>query len=366
MAVCITDVTTDERALRPFLDLPASVYEDDPYFCASPRSAVLTDLRRDAFAGAQRIFVAEDDGRPVARVVARRSHKLTDDAGRPLGTLGLFEALDHPEAVKELFETSIGWLRDTGAGTVVGPMNGDTWHSYRLSIGPFDYPPFLMEPYNPRYYPELWERCGFTTLESYYSQRVEDVQALMNGLERKHERALSNGYTMRQLDSSRFLEELETIYDLSRESFADSFLYSEIPLREFIDMYAGAKRLVDPELTWFAHAPDGSAAGFLFVLPDKLRAVAAMRGRRDALALLRFALARGKADAFNIKTAGVARAHRRMGLFAALTFCACGAAVRKGYRVVNLCLIKEGNPSGALADSLAKVLRRYVLYKYTG
>lgn len=366
MTVSITDATTDKRALKRFLDLQASIYEDDPYFCASPRSAVLTDLSRDAFAGAQRILVAEDDGRPVARVVARRSHKLTDDAGRPLGTLGFFEALDHPEAVKKLFETSIGWLRDTGAGTIIGPMNGDTWHSYRLSIGPFDYPPFLMEPYNPPYYPKLWEHCGFTALESYYSQRVEDLQALMNGLEKKHERALSSGYTMRQLDSSRFLQELETIYDLSRESFAGNFLYSEIPLREFIDMYAGAKRLVDPELTWFAQAPDGSTAGFVFGLPDEFRAVAAMRGRRDALAFLRFALAKGKADAFNIKTAGVARAHRRMGLFAALTFCACGAAVRKGYRVVNLCLIKEGNPSGILADSLAKVLRRYVLYKYEG
>lgn len=366
MAISITDATTDDRALKLFLGLPASVYEGDRHFCASPRSAVLTELGRDAFAGAQRILVAEDDGRPVARVVARRSYRLTDDAGRPHATLGFFEALDHPEAVKELLETSIGWLRDTGAGTIVGPMNGDTWHSYRFSIGPFDRPPFLMEPYNPPYYPELWKPCGFTTLETYYSQRVEDVQALMSGLEKKHERALSNGYTMRRLDLDRFLDELGIIYDLSRESFAESLLYSEISLDEFISLYAGAKRLLDPDLTWFAHAPDGSTAGFLFTFPDELRAVAAMRGRRDPLALLRFALTRGKAEAVNIKTAGVARAHRRMGLFAALTFCACREAVRKGYRAVNLCLIKEDNPSGALADSLAKVLRRYVLYKYTG
>lgn len=366
MAITITDATTDERALKLFLDLPASVYQDDPCFCASPRSAVLRDLRRDAFVGAQRILVAEDDGRPVARVVARRSLKLIDDAGRPHGMLGFFEALEHAEAVRELLETSIGWLSDTGAGTVVGPMNGDTWHSYRFNIGPFDYPPFLMEPYNPPYYPELWERCGFTTLETYYSQRVENIQALMSGLEQKHERALSNGYTMRRLDSHRFLEELETIYVLSGESFADNFLYSEISLREFISLYAGAKRLLDPDLTWLTHAPDGSTAGFLFALPDEFRAVAAMRGRRDPLALLRFALTRGKADAINIKSAGVARAHRRTGLFAALTFCACREAVRKGHRAVNLCLIKEGNPSGALADSVAKVLRRYVLYKYAG
>jgi hypothetical protein len=221
-----------------------------------------------------------------------------------------------------------------------------------------------MEPYNPPYYPELWERCGFRTLETYYSQRVGDVRAFRDGLEAKHERALSAGYTMRQLDQRRFLEELESIYEISRESFASNFLYSEISLADFIGMYSGARKLVDPDLTWFALAPDGSTAGFLFALPDEQRAVAAMRGRRDPLALVRFALARGRAEAVNIKTAGVAREHRRMGLFAALTFCACREVVRKGYGVVNLCLIKEGNPSGALADSLAEVLRRYVLYEY--
>ncbi|HYW69080.1 MAG TPA: hypothetical protein VE960_05690 [bacterium] len=366
MAVSLLDATTDELALRPFLSLPDAVYDGDPYFCPSPRSSVLADLRRDEFAGAQRITVAVEEGRPVARVVARRSLKLTDSSGRPLGMLGFFEALDRPDAVREMLESSIGWLREEGAGSVVGPMNGDTWHSYRFNIGPHEHPPFLMEPHNPPYYPGLWERLGFVALETYYSQRVGDIRALAEGLEAKHERALAKGYTMRKLDSNHFLEELKTIHGLSRESFADNFLYSDIPVREFTRMYAGARKLLDPDLTWFATAPDGSTAGFLFAFPDAIEAVAAMRGRRHPLALLRFAMMRGRADTINIKTAGVARAHRRMGLFAALTFCACREAVRKGYSTVNLCLIKEGNPSGVLADSLAEILRRYVLYEYTG
>ena len=364
MAISIIDATTDQRARALFLGLPASVYEGDTCYCATPRHAAIADLDRDEFANTQRVLVAEDGGRPVARVVARRSHKLMDDSGRPHGMLGFFEALNHPEAVKDILGAAIGWLRSTGAGSIVGPMNGDTWHSYRFNVGPFEHPPFLMEPYNPPYYPELWERCGFKVLETYYSQRVDDIQALADSLEKKHERALSNGYTMRRLDSGSFLEELEIIHRLSLESFADNFLYPEIPLREFTNMYAGAKRLLDPDLTWFAEAADGGIAGFLFAFPDELKAVASMGGKRSPLALLRFAVARGHADAINIKTAGVARDHRRMGLFAALMFCAVREAIRKGYRATNLCLIKEGNPSGILADSLAEILRRYVLYEY--
>lgn len=366
MTVSIADAATSDRTLRRFLDLPAAVYKGDPYYCALPRQAVLKDVMRETFAGHQRVLLAEVGGRPAARIVARRSRDLTGEDGRPFGTLGFFEAHNEPEAVDELLDASIGWLRDAGAGTIVGPMNGDTWHSYRFSMGPYDRPPFLMEPYNPPYYLEMWERRGFTRLETYYSQRVEDARALMEGQAKKHERALANGYTMRRLDAGRFLEELEAIHALSRESFADNFLYSEITLEEFVGMYSGARRLLDPDMTWFAVAPDGSNAGFLFAFPDERRAVAAMRGRRDPLALVRFALARGKADAVNIKTAGVASAHRRMGLFAAMTHCALREALRKGYGAVNLCLIKDGNPSGALADSLASVLRRYVLYQYTG
>jgi len=366
MAISVVDLSTDARGLGPFLDLPSAVYKGDPHYCASPRGAVLEDVARDEFKDDQRVLVATDDGTPVARLVARRSLKLRDDEGRPHGMLGFFEALDRPRAVDAILREGVRWLRETGAGVIVGPMNGDTWHSYRFNTGPFEAPPFLMEPYNPPYYPTLWERFGFSVLETYYSQRVLDVRVFADSLESKHERAVANGYEMRRLDSNRFIEELETIHTLSTESFADNFLYSDIPLREFLRMYSGARRLLDPDLTWFAVAPDGSTAGFLFGFPDEFRAVAAMRGKRGALASLRFLSARGETDTVNIKTAGVARAHRRMGLFAALMHCACTEALRKGFRAVNLCLIKEGNPSGVPAEAFATILRRYALYQYTG
>jgi hypothetical protein len=366
MALSIIDVAGDRKGLKLFLELPGYIYATDPYYCPSPKNAVLAELARGEFAEAQRTLVAIDNGRPAARVVARLSPALRDEDGRPLGMLGFFEALEDTEAVGQIIEESVRWLRDAGAGTIVGPMNGDTWHSYRFSTGPFDSAPFLMEPHNPPYYPEMWEDCGFEVLETYYSQHVTDARAFADGLEEKHERAASAGYTMRRLDAGRFVEELEVIHRISSESFAGNFLYSDIPLAEFVRMYAGARRLLDPDLTWFAQAPDGTVAGFLFAFPDELKAVAAMRGRRDPFALLRFMRARGGADTVNIKTAGVARSHRRMGLFAAMTFRALREAHRKGYGAVNLCLIKDGNPSGILAESLATVLRHYALYRYAG
>ena len=52
-------------------------------------------------------------------------------------------------------------------------MDGDTWHRHRLNVGPFDDPPFLLEPYNPPYYPEIWEEAGFQVLARYFSKQVD-------------------------------------------------------------------------------------------------------------------------------------------------------------------------------------------------
>jgi len=351
------------RNLETFLGLPAEVNRDDPGYVASTRKDVLASLFRADFQGAQRAWVAVDGGRPAARIVARRSPTLRDESGLPFGMLGFFEALPGSEdAVARLFEAGISWLRESGAGEVIGPMDGDTWHKHRLNVGPWDDPPFLLEPWNPPYYPALWESHGFTVLERYLSQRVE-AGPVADFLEPKRQAALAAGYRLRRLDPARFQDELRTIYRISVRIFARNFLYTDIPEEEFFALYAGARSLLDPDLVWFAQSPDGEDVAFLFAFPDRFRAVAAMRGRRDPLALLRFFLHRNEADAVNMKTIGVLPEHRRAGLGAALMGQAHRVAREKGYRFANHCLFREGNPSGEMDGGTGRVMRSYHLYR---
>lgn len=354
------DVAAD-RNLESFLGLPAEVYRDDPGYAAPTRKDVLASLFRPDFAGAQRAWVALENGRPAARIVARRSPTLRDENGLPLGMLGFFEALPGSDPAK-LFEAAIAWLRETGAGAILGPMDGDTWHRHRLNVGPWDDPPFLLEPWNPPYYPALWESHGFTVLERYCSKRV-DAGLVADFLEPKRQAALAAGYRLRRLDPRRFREELRTIYSISVRIFARNFLYTDIPEEEFLALYAGARSLLDPDLVWFAQTPSGEDVGFLFAFPDRFRAVAAMRGRRDPLALLRFLLHRNEADAVNMKTVGVLPEHRRAGLGAALMGQGHRIAHEKGYRFANHCLFRAGNPSGEMDGGAGRVMRQYHLYR---
>lgn len=309
----MTEVRED---LEAFLRLPERVYAGDPFYIPT---------RREEVGRAHRFWVAMEGSEPVARVAAWRSPAL--------GVLGLFEALDgHPDAVAELFREAVGWL---DRETIVGPMDGDTWHRYRLNVGPFGEPPFLFEPYNPPYYADLWTANGFEVLERYYSKRV-DPAAVAAFLE---DRRNVTGYRLRSLDRERFQDELRVVYELSRRIFDRNFLYTEISAEEFLRLYDGAERLIDPDLVLFAHAPDGQPAGFLFAYPDRGGAV-------------------------DFKTLGVLPGHRRSGVAAALFHEGHRRAVEKGFRIANHCLFKEGNPSGDLDGGAGTLLRTYHLYRY--
>jgi GNAT superfamily N-acetyltransferase len=366
MEISVRNLETDERALRPFLELPSHVYRNDPDYCTPFRDSVLAGIARDSFEGRQQAIIAEDEGRTVARLVARVSPVLRDDGGEPIGMLGFFESLDHPAAVRELFRTAVEWLRSRGAGTIVGPIDGDTWHSYRLPVGPWEKRPFLMEPYNPAYYPDLWEANGFTVLERYYSLRVDDLAASVQRLEPKHRRVLESGYRLEKLRVERFDRELERLYELSCNIFRGNFLYSEIPRKRFVELYSGARQLVDPDLVCFAVAPDGEDAGFLFAMPDRFRAVAALRGSKGPMAKLRFLALRNRTDTVNLKSLGVLERHQRYGVGTALMYHGYKTSMDKGYRAANMCLILEDNPSGTLHGGKRNVLRRYHLYRWTG
>jgi GNAT superfamily N-acetyltransferase len=352
--------------LEAFLALPEEVYQGDPLYLPVPRADVLAGLRRPEFAGAQQAFLASDGDRPLARLVARRSPALRDEAGLPIGVLGFFEAMPgNQEAVNALFAAAVHWLRETGAGQIVGPMDGDTWHRYRLNAGPFNEPPFLLEPYNPPYYPALWEDAGFRVLET-YSSTWADTAAVARRLEPRHREALAAGYRLRPFTALLFEDELTIIYELSRQVFAGNFLYTEITEDEFIALYAGARPLIDPGLIWFARSPEGQDVGFLFAYPDHFRAVAALQGRRDLAAKLRFLWHRRGTKTVNVKTLGVLPEHRRSGVGAALMHRVHVEALERGLHRANHCLFRDGNPSGGMAGEGAKLLRKYHLYELPG
>lgn len=187
--------------------------------------------------------------------------------GERVGCLGHYQAESSGAAVLQL---ALAKLREAGCTLAIGPMDGNTWRSYRFVTDPGTEPPFFLEPANPPDYPRHWVEAGFAPLAHYSSSRVQLAE--YRDLGAIEWRLADRKVRIRSLDPARFHEELERIYEVSRIGFADNFLYTPIGKEEFIAMYSQVEPLIIPELVLIAESEEGEPAGFMFTIPDALEA----------------------------------------------------------------------------------------------
>lgn len=366
MSVRIDEIEgTTDKAVQRMLALRERVYAADEAYCPPFEGTLERGLRQPVYAAGQRIFVARRPGEDVACAVVRRPEKLQLE-GQSVATIGDFEALDDREAVTQLLSHAAQWALEQGSQVVIGPMNGDTWHRYRWSLGPRDEPPFLMEPYNPSYYPELWEQAGFEILQTYHSRRVDDLEEVARRHRPRWAEARALGYRIEPMTKGTFDAALDRVYEMVRDIFADGFLYTPMRRNSFKKLYDGADAILDGRLSFFLVDRHGEDAGFAFVFPDYAQAVAAMNGDQTLWAKAKF-LMRRRTDTANIKTIGIMPEHRGQGLSSAMAHKYFDAIATAGYERANICLIHDENEGSIKIDGgLGRVLRRYALYQWAG
>jgi len=340
----IVDFDFEPDLLSRFLSFPQLHYASNPNWLPDSGEAHLLAANQPApSAGLWRNFLAiePDGGRIRGRVTAIVNAHLADENGRPFGQLGFFECVDEAPVARALVESALAWLRANtpDTQTVLAPMNFDSWHSYRWRVSGFDQPTFAREPYNPPYYPALFEALGFAPIAFYVTKTVVEPAPLLAAWEPYHARALAQGFTFRLLNVNALREELSLIYRLSLTMFREHLFFIEISESEFIALYAGTGAGLDPEMLIFLLDPAGVPVGLSFTFPDH-------RYRNTA----------------NMKTGGVLPAWRGTGVGAALAYEAYQRLVKKGFTRMNHCLMREGNRFDQFDRGAATVSRRYRLY----
>ena len=364
MALKVVSVEVNSAQMCEFYGLPEKIYGKDPFYSKPFEDSVKRSVERECFRDRQRILLSYDGENAVARLIARVSPELKDEKGCPIGMIGFFESLENADAVKLILKEAAVWLKNVGAGEIIGPMDGDTWHRYRFNMGPFDTRPFMMEPYNPAYYPALWEKNGFEMLSYYYSKHVPDSAQAAEKTEKFLKRTGKGGFTFRRFRVDDFEGEMKILYGLSCAIFSDNYLYTKISESDFLEMYAGSRSILNPGLIWFSQDKNGRYAGFVYSFPDYFKAVSAMNGRNGIISKLKFLMNKSAADTLNVKTLGVIPEHRGSGLVMALMHKAYASGLAAGFRKANLCLIREGNSSGRVDMDSGHVSRKYNLYRF--
>ena len=197
--------------------------------------------------------------------------------GRRIGCIGGFVANDE-ESARQLLVGAVSRLREAGCHIAVGPMNGNTWRRHRFVIESSGRGCFLLEPRNSPEHPGWWERAGFSVLSRYSSSVIPlDGGGVISPAVRS--RLVRSGVIVRKLVSSRYEDELRSIFVVSLKSFANNFLYMPLAEDEFIAAYQKVRDHVDSDFVRIAER-DGVPCGFVFGVPDL---EAAARGEKPAI-----------------------------------------------------------------------------------
>ncbi len=167
-----------------------------------------------------------------------------------------------PEAGARLLATAADRARSKGATALIGPMEGDTWHAYRLISVRGDQPPFLMEPTSAAHDQAAFVAAGFDTISSYFS-----ASASLSGLPgpQPQDTAL---FTLETWDGSDPDRLFTQVHALSSAAFASNPFYKHIDLADFLAMYRPVVPLLKAELILFARDSTGALVGFLFGIPN--------------------------------------------------------------------------------------------------
>jgi hypothetical protein len=159
-------------------------------------------------------------------------------------------------------------LKGEGFEALVGPMDGDTWHRYRVVSESDGSPPFAMEPTSGPHDKAAFIAAGFAPISEYVSSRAKLADAA------RGEAPLMAGIAISAWDGQGAEALVGRMFEMSFAGFANNRFFKPITRESFLKLYEPVMPLVDPRFVLFAHAFDGRLAGFLFGLPDRLEGAA--------------------------------------------------------------------------------------------
>ena len=185
-------------------------------------------------------------------------------AGRRTAAVGKFTC-DTAEAGQRLLDIVALRLGAEKFGAVIGPMDGDTWHSYRLVAESDGSPPFLLEPVSRPQDREAFLGAGFTPISDYISARTAIGPATL-----ERPAFTLPGLTITPWDGRNPDGLIGPLFELSAIAFSNNPFYKPLDLSGFRALYAPVIPRIDPRHVMFAHDAGGRLAGFIFSIPNWL------------------------------------------------------------------------------------------------
>jgi len=364
--------TTTDREL--FLDLPAQVYANDPYWVPPLRSSVAKQFAPSnpffQYGKLQQfIALSQTDGcQAVGRIVAAVNQRLIDREGQNIGLFGFFECIPDFAVAQALLDAACQWLRQQGMALARGPIDLSTHNNCLFLVDGFDSPPMVMMPYNPPYYPDFVERDGWSKAKDAYAYNFPLDQPLPAEFEKAYRIALKSGVHFRPLRTKGkgFEQDCISLYRLFTRAFANNWSSTPRSEAEFLEEAKELQNLVDPDVFPVAEY-NGEMVGFWMGLPDYNIPLKYVNGKLNWLGILKFLWYRRQIDQGRVIAVCSLPEYRRKMVPLALIYLGRQGGIQKGkpYKRAELSWVYEDNfPSRKLIEAAGgKIYKTYRIYQ---
>jgi hypothetical protein len=331
-----------------FLDLPYSLYKDDPSWVAPLRAEVAKVLdagRNPYFQGAVlEKFICYRDGQPVSRSIAVIQPRHWEKFGEKAAFFGFFESENDPEAVCQLFTAIEAYSASRGAHTLKGPFNPNHYSELGLLVENFA-PPAFFEPYNPVWYAALLRTAGFRTVTRLHTRIIRDTTTLelkAKRLEEILQRARKAGYAIRPFRWLHMPSELERIREVYNDAFDGNWHFLPLSKEEYRYSASAMFLITNPSLIQFIEYK-GKPVGVLHFVLNVNPALKALRGRLRPGNLFYFLQKRFSADEVVLYAVGIKKGFQRTAAIHCFVWAFCRIAQR--FKTAYCTWMTEGNKS---------------------
>jgi hypothetical protein len=354
-------------ALKDFIDLPWRIYAANPNWVPPLKKEVrriLAPHSHPFWEFSERIlFLARRGSETVGRIVGIIDRHYNQVHNEKMGIWGFFECADDPEATAALFASVETWARQKGMTFLRGPLSPSMNYESGLLIEGFDYPPVVGMAYNPPYYLQLVESCGFTKEKDLLAFLIDGEYRLPEWMERLAQRtAQKKGVRIRQVDPKRLDAEFALIREIYNDSWSGNWGFVPLTDNEMRGIQKSVQPFADPELVFFMYYDDEPAA-VCVIFPDVNTLLKRLNGRIGLSGLLKALIYRREIKGLRLLMFGIKEKYRQLGL-PMLAFHHIYAVARenKNYRNLEMGWTLEDNESiNSLIEETGA--RRYKKYR---
>lgn len=368
--IAVTEVR-GKADLKAFVDFPYRLYAAEDNWVPPLKMDIKDQLsakKNPWFDHAEaEFFLARRGGQVVGRISAHIDRNFNEFQNNDWGLFGWFECVDDQAVAAALYDAAASWLKVRGRDRMVGPFSYTTNDECGVLIDGFEIPPAILEPWNHRYYPGLFDAAGFEKAMDLlmYKMELADKDKVRPAIYAAAARVDDSSYRLKHFSRRTLNADVDRFLDIYNASWEKNWGFVPLTEREVRHYAKTLLPVLDKNWAFVMIGSDGDNAGAALTLPDYNQVLKHLGGRLLPLGWAKFLWYRRKIDRVRVFALGVKPRYRTTGLAAKLYIEHLAAAERTGVTGGTMGWILEDNkPMNKAIEALGgDVIKRFRLYQ---